>query len=248
MIYGDNLVSDALYKGPAIMELPWETVGYFGGIRALRFTEGVNISRFIVGNAGLDAFGGTHLASKPYANTPFPYSPVIPAGKGFTQTQIDALKAAGISIRGNNRAKNAIISGEVVTTYKTDAAANPDPTFKFLNYVDEGSNFRELQWNNLVAAYSQVRLTSGDLIPRVPSTNEADLKRFLAEIYKLASEPEYSLTIAGAAALSFFKENLDVAIDFANGSASITEVVPILTQFRTFNAGIQLRFDVPITA
>ena len=33
---------------------------------------------------------------------------------------------------GNNLARNSIITGEVVTTYKTDAASNPDLSFKFL--------------------------------------------------------------------------------------------------------------------
>ncbi|MGD8499270.1 MAG: hypothetical protein PVJ86_01405 [Phycisphaerales bacterium] len=241
------LVSDALYKGPAILELPYESVGYMGGLRALRLTEGVNISQFIVGEAGLDAFGGVALSSRPYANTPFPYSPVIPSNKGFSRTQIEALRDAGGSVRGNNRARNQIIWGEVVTTYKTDAAANPDPTFKFLNYVDESSAFRELQYNNILARYPQSRLVDGDLIPRRPSVNETELKRFLTSLYELASTPDYALVVGGEAALSFFKENLEVSIDFAAGSAAVTERVPIVTQFREFLGTIQIRFDVPLT-
>lgn len=241
------LVDDALYKGPAILELPYESVGYMGGLRALRLTEGVNISQFVVGEAGLDAFGGVALSSRPYANTPFPYSPVIPAGKGFSRTQILALTAAGGSVRGNSRAKNKIIWGEVVTTYKTDAAANPDPTFKFLNYVDETTAFRELQYNRTLARYPQSRLVDGDLIPRRPSVNVDSLKSFLVGIYELASRPEYALTVAGEAALSFFRENLNVSIDFASGSATITQRVPIVTQFREFLTTIQIRFDVPLT-
>ncbi|MBW1784840.1 MAG: hypothetical protein JRL30_29360, partial [Deltaproteobacteria bacterium] len=72
VIVGDSAVDDSQYKGPAIFELPYETVGYVGAIRALRLTEGVNIASFVVGEAGLDAFGGVQLSSRPYANTPFP--------------------------------------------------------------------------------------------------------------------------------------------------------------------------------
>jgi phage tail sheath gpL-like len=246
VIYGDKLVDDSLYKGPAILELPYETVGYEGAVRALRLTEGVNISRFVVGNAGLDAFGGVHLSSKPYANTPSPYSPVIDAAKGFSETEINELREAGITVRGNNRAANSIISGPVVTTYKTDAAANPDPAFKFLNYVDTGSAFRELQYNNILASYPQARLSAGDLIPGVPSVNEDELRRFLVQIYVLASTPEFSLTVAGAAAKNYFKEELSVSIDFATGTATVIETVPIVTQFRAFTGTIQIRFDVPL--
>jgi len=247
VIYGDALVNDSLYKGPAILEPSYDTVGYAGGIRAMRLTDGVNISRFIVGEAGRDAFGGVHLSSKPYANTPFPYSPVIPAGKGFSQTQIDALNDAGITVRGNNRAKNQIISGNVVTTYKTDAAANPDVTFKFLNYVDEGSAFRELQYNNILAKYPQHRLVDGALIPGVPSVNVDELSGFLVQLYVRASTPEYSLVVGGPEAVSFYRQNLNVSIDFDTGTATVDQRVPILTQFRNYQATIQIRFDVPLS-
>lgn len=248
IIYGDNKVDDALYKGSAILELPYETVGYAGGIRALRLTDGASISRFVAGNAGLDNFGGVHVSSKPYANTPYPFSSVVPAGKGFTQTEIEELKDAGIAVRGNNISKNQIISGEVVTTYKTDSSGNPDQTFKFLNYVDQGVAFRELLYNNIRARYAQSRLTDGDLIPRIPSVNEDSLSQYVTELFVLAGTPEYSLVVAGAAAKSFFRQELDVTIDFATGTATIFGQVPLLTQFRAFDAVFQLRFDVPVGA
>lgn len=246
VIYGDAKVDETLYRGPAIMELPYETIGYAAGIRALRLTDGASISRFVVGNAGLDNFGGVYISSKPYANTPYPDSPVIPAGKGFSQTQIEALKAAGIAVRGNNIPKNGILSGEVVTTYKTDGAGNPDKTFQFLNSVDQGTAFRELQYNNIHAKYAQSRLVDGSLIPRHPSVNEDELRRYLAELFALAGTPDYSLVVSGAAALRFFRENLTVSIDFQAGKATIFEVVPLVSQFRAFDAILQLRFDVPI--
>ena len=246
VIYGDKKVDDAQHRGPAIMELPYETAGYAAGIRALRLTQGASISRYVVGNAGNDNFGGVHLSSKPYFNTPYPYSPVVPSGKGFSQTEIDELEAAGISVRGNNIPKNEIISGSVVTTYKTDSAGNPDQTFKFLNYVDEGTAFRELQYNNVRARYAQSRLVDGPLIPRVPSVNIDSLKQFLVEIFELAGRPEYSLVVFGAAAKAFFRQNLDVTIDFATGTATVVERVPLISQFRAFRGTVQLRFDVPV--
>lgn len=241
VILGDNKVDDSQYKGSAILELPYESVGYFGGIRALRLTEGINISRFVVGEAGQDAFGGVHLSSRPYFNTPYPYSPVIPTGKGFSQTQIEALNDSGISVRGNNRAGNQIISGQVVTTYKTDAAANPDPSFKFLNYIDEGVAFRELTSNNFAARFPQARLTDGDLLPGIVSVNADVIRKFYIEMYALASNSTYALTRAGETNLNFFKENLEVTLDLASGKAISTMVVPILTQYRENDAVIKIK-------
>lgn len=246
VILGDNKVDDTLYKGPAILELPYESTGYAAGIRALRLTDGVNIANFIVGEAGLDAFGGVALSTKPYANTPFPYSPVIPTGKGFSETQIQALRATGITVRGNNRAGNGIISGQVVTTYKTDGVGNPDTSFKFLNYVDTGSAFREFCYNNLLAQYPQARLTDGDLIPNVPSANEDSIRAFLISLYDLASRPELSLTRSGEANLNTFKQNLEVTLDLGAGSVSIVMLVPIITQFREFTGTVKISFTAPL--
>jgi len=149
-------------------------------------------------------------------------------------------------VRGNNIPKNAIISGEAVTAYKTDAVGNADNTFKFVNYVDTGTAFREFQYNNVRARYAQVRLVDGPLIPGVPSVNADELVRFLTELYATAGEPEYVLAVAGAEAQSYFRQNLSVSINFATGTATVIEKVPIVTQFRAMNATIQIRFDVPI--
>ncbi|NIS23463.1 hypothetical protein GWN75_05955, partial [candidate division KSB1 bacterium] len=64
---------------------------------------------------------------------------------------------------GNNIAGNAVILSDAYTTYKTDAAGNPDPTFEFLNYVDTDSGVREYFYNNARADLAQSRLTDGDL-------------------------------------------------------------------------------------
>lgn len=239
-------VSTSTHIGGAIMELPYESNAYVAAIRALRLTEGASISRFVLPNAGNDNFGGVALSSKPYANTPYSMSPVIETGNGFSQTDIDDLKESGGFVRGNNIAKNSIISGEIVTTYKTDSAANDDLTFKLLNSVDQAVAFRELQYNNIRSKYGQSRLTAGSLIPGVPSVNEDEFRRYLVELFNIAGTPDFSLVVSGTDAIRFFKENISLSIDFATGTASFIEVVPLVSQFREFQGVIQITFDIEI--
>lgn len=244
-IHANKKVDDALYKGSSIFELDYAISAQFAAVRALRLTDGASIASFVVGEAGLDNFGGTHLSSKPYFNTPFSFLPVITIGKGFTSgdgSEIETLLTKGGFVLGNNISGNSIISGEVVTTYKTDAAANPDTSFKFLNSVDTGVAIREFFFNNVRANYAQSRLTDGDLIPRVPSANEDSIRAFLIGLYILLSAPEFSLTRSGEANLVFFKNNLSLTLDLSAGSVTGEMTTPIVVQFREFTGVIKISF------
>jgi phage tail sheath gpL-like len=244
-VHCNKKVDDALYKGSSIFELDYAIAAQIAAVRALRLTDGANIARFVIGDAGLDNFGGVHLSSKPYFNTPFSLLPVIPTGKGFTSgdgSEIETLLTKGGFVLGNNIAGNSIISGEVATTYKTDAASNPDTSFKFLNSVDTGVAIREFFFNNIRATYAQTRLTDGDLIPRVPSANEDSVRAFLTGLYTLLTEPEFSLTRSGEANLNIFKNNLTVSLDLSAGSVSGEMETPIVVQFREASFVIKIRF------
>lgn len=243
IINNNKIVADTLYKGSSIFELDYAINAQIAAIRSLRLTDGANIAQYVIGDAGLDNFGGVALSSKPYFNTPYSFLPVIPNGKGFTSgtgSEIETLLDKGGFVLGNNIAGNLIISGEVVTTYKTDAAGNPDLSFKNLNAVDTGSAIREFNFNNIRATFAQTRLTSGDLIPRVPSANADSIRGFLINLFVLLSQPEFSLTVAGEAALTFFKENLTVTVNTAAGSVTSVQEVPIVVQFREFNGIIKI--------
>lgn len=240
----DKLESETNYAGPAVTELPAVKSAMFAAIRALRLTDGVSVSQFVItANGPRDAFGGPALASKPYFNTPFPDLVPIKTGRGWTDTEIEQLHDAGGWVIGNNSAGNEVISGEVVTTYKNDSAGNPDVSFKYLNYVDTLSGIREYFYNNIRKQYAQSRLTTGNLEPGRDMANSLSIATFIEGLYLDLSGDDYVLVQSGEAAFKYFKNNLTVAIDMSIGRVTITMLVPIVVQGREFVVSMQLSFN-----
>jgi phage tail sheath gpL-like len=242
--FTDKLESETSYKGPAMMELSPVKSSQFGAIRALRLTDGASISQFIIATNGpSDSFGGPALASKPYFNTTMPNLPLIGAGRGWNDTEIEQLHDNGGSVLGNNTAGNTSIVGEVVTTYKTDSAGNPDVSFKYMNYVDTASNAREYFFNNLKARFAQSRLTEGDVIRGRDMANDLTIITFCEKLYQDLSGPDYVLVQAGETAFKFFKDNITVTLDLASGRATINMTAPIVTQLREILATFKIAFS-----
>jgi phage tail sheath gpL-like len=245
VIFGNRKLSDTDFKGGSLLELNNNISAQFAAIRALRFAEGISISRYVVGatRGALDAFGGPGSASLPYFNTPFFDLPIIPVGKGFSKEEIDDLANAGISVFGNNAPRTVVILSDVVTTYKTDVAGNLDKSFKYLNYVDTISVSREYMVNNARVRFAQTRLTEGDLVPRRNMANETVIRDFFTRMYINLSGSDYVLTQAGEDALEFFKQNLNVSIDMDDGRVTVNMVTPIVTQLRAILGTIQIAFS-----
>jgi phage tail sheath gpL-like len=245
VIIGDASVSNDLQKGSLFVESDYIKSSMVAAVRSLRLTEDADISRIVIGSGGaLDVFGGAALASLPYSNTPMTNILVADSSLGFTATQIDQLNDAGITVFGNNVSDNEVILGEVVTTYKTDNAGNPDVSFKYLNYVDTSSNAREFMFNNAKADFAQSRLTDGDLVPFRNINNAESISAKFVGYYTTLSGQEYVLTQAGEAALAYYKANLSVTVDLANGKATVLQRVPIVTQLRDIVSTFQLQFDI----
>lgn len=244
VIIGDLAVSDADYIGPAVHELFYSKISQVAAIRSLRFTEGESIAQFVIGrNGALDSFGGPAIASLPYFNTPMRNIALPDANRGFSRTEIEDLTDAGITIIGSNRTRTDVLLGEVVTTYKTDAASNPDASFKFLNYVDTSSNVREYFFNNSKAQFAQSRLTEGDLIAGRNMANAESIAAFFVGLYNDLSGPDFVLVQAGEEALQFFKSKLTITIDLSIGKVTANMQVPIVTQFREMVATMQIAFS-----
>jgi phage tail sheath gpL-like len=241
--YGFPAVDRAGLKGCALREVPDVIAAKFQAIRALRLTDGANVAPFVVGtDQGRDQFGGMHMASLPYFNTPLLDVPLITKGDGFSRVQMLNLKAAGVSSIGNNIANNTVIVGEVCTTYMTDVAGNPNTSFKFLEYVDTLSQIREYYFNNCRAKYAQCRLTDAEgLIPGFTMANKASIKAFLCSLY--LDLGEVVLARAGEANLKFYRDNLDVTLDLANGRVSIDMMMPIVVQLREILGNIRVTFN-----
>lgn len=244
VIAGNKELNDSDFIGPSMLELNNVVSAQFAALRALRLTEDANLSRYVIATRGaLDSFGGPALASLPYFNTPFFDLPLIPIGKGFTKEEVDALATAGVFVFGNNINRTQVILADVVTTYKTDVAGNPDESFKFLNYVDTISTIREYMVNNCRARFAQCRLTEGDLIPGRNIANEALIRAFLTQLYTNLSQSDFVLTQAGEAALRFFIQNLSVSLDLIEGQVTVNMITPIVTQLREILGTIQIAFS-----
>lgn len=240
----DKAENDANYKGPAQMELSPVKAAQFGAIRALRLTDGASISRFVITTNGpRDSFGGPALASKPYFNTETPDLPLIKVSHGWNETEIEQLHDAGGSVFGQNNKGNASIVGEIVTTYKNDSAGNPDVSFKYMNYVDTASGAREYFFNNLKARFAQSRLTEGDVLPGRDMANDLTIINFCEKLYQDLAGTNFVLLQAGENALKFFKSNITVELDLAQGRATVGMVVPLVTQLREILATMKIAFS-----
>ncbi len=244
-VNADKEVSIGLFAGPALLELGYSKSAQVGAVRSLRLQDGTDISQFVISrNGARDSFGGPALASKPYFNTPMPNFPQVDIGTGFTRAELETItNTDGGFVIGNNVAGNTSILGEVVTTYKTDTAGNPDISFKFLNFVDTISNVREYFFNNLKSRFAQTRLTEGDLIRGRDMANQELIEAFCTQLYTDLSEEDFVLTQAGEDALLFFNQNIVVTLDLSTGTVTINMIVPIVTQLRTILATVQIAFS-----
>ena len=246
----DNLLSDASHAGPAILDLPFTKVAEFAGIRALRRTDGAILGNLVVSRSLGDSFGGISLNSKPYFNTPFfelevPTNPV----DTYTALEVEQLLAVGAWVVDANRPGNTVIAGEVVTTYTTDVAGNPDPTFTFLNYVDTATAAREYIVNNTRAKYVQYRAASGALISGVDSANEASVAAFVSELN--ADLGDFGLVNQGTGTIGGetvdfdkeFRENLTVTLDPVTGKFSVSAKLFIVVQLRAVLYDLAIAFE-----
>jgi phage tail sheath gpL-like len=240
----DKIASETSYKAPAQFEISAVKAAEFGAIRAARLTDGASISQYVItSNGALDAYGGPALASKPYFNTNMPNLPLIATGRGWDDSEIEGLFSSGGSVIGQNAAGNAAVSGEIVTTYKTDSAGNSDISFKFLNYVDTSSQAREYFFNNLRARFAQSRLTAGDVIRGRDQANDLTIKSYCEKLYQDLSGRDYVLVQAGEDAVRFFKQNTSVVLDLSQGRATIEMIVPLVTQLREILATMKIAFS-----
>ncbi|MCK4758723.1 MAG: hypothetical protein KAT69_01670 [Candidatus Aminicenantes bacterium] len=246
----DKLINDSDYVGPAVLDIPFTKIAEFAAIRALRRTDEAVLGDLVISRSPRDSFGGAWQNSKPYFNTPFPDLLTPDVGDSFSDNEVEQLLDAGSWVIDANRAFSTVIAGEVVTTYLTDAAANPDPTFGFLNYVDTSTAGREYIVNNTRAKYPQFRATGGALIPGVDSANEASVAAFVTEMN--ADLADLGLVSSGVGSIEgeqvdydkLFRENLTVSLNPVTGRFFISAKLYIVTQFRAAVYDLAIAFEV----
>jgi phage tail sheath gpL-like len=238
-IHDNKFVSNASLVGSALTELDYVIASQIGAIKALRLTDGADITQYVLGGSNI---GGASIASLPFGNTPVPNLPLIANGNEWADDETALLNNAGMFMLGNNPTYTQIIFGNTPTTYKTDSAGNPDPSYEFIEYVETASNIREYFWNNIRAIFAQSRLTNGDIVgPQM--ANAATISAAFDALYATLSGPNYMLTQAGGDAMAFFKANKTISLDLATGTATVFMVVPIVTQLRVINVTMKLAFN-----
>jgi phage tail sheath gpL-like len=245
IVLGNQKVDKALYKGSAEFELDANIAALYAAVDSLRLTDGSNLSRLVTSvNGARDTTGGIHLASLPYFNTPLNDLSVIDQDVHWTQLEIDSLNDAGISVLENDQNNRKILMGEVVTTYKTNNAKQPDPTFKFQNIVRSSRNVREFIVNNIRAAYPQHRLTdAGQSIAQHNFTDSDQVAGFLTGLYQTLSEAGFVLTRSGEENLRFVKDNIVISTILVDGLIRIDMKTPLVAQAREFRGTVQIVFD-----
>ena len=244
VVFGNrtSTIADEHAGGVIVRNNDWLATEFMG-IRSRRMTTGAPIADYIVSTSGtLDTFGGPSLASLPYFNTPMNLTDVTVSTHQWTSTEQADLENNGASAVGVNSAQNAMITQPVVTTYLNDGAGNENGSFKYLNYVDTGSACREVFYNVLKSVYSQSRLTEGDLIPNRSMANAESIKAECLRIYKTLST--LGLTQAGREAESYFSQNTTVTVSLVDRSATISSLLPIVTQLGVINYSLQLSFTI----
>lgn len=244
VIGANQVINTSLYKGGDILELQDVITSIYAGIRSLRLTTGASLSAILpAGTQALDQRGGVAAASLPYFNTLLPRLFPGDVNNGFTDGEENDLKNGGATVIGVNRANNAIISGEAVTTRKTDNLGNPVQSWKFLNFLDTHSGVREFMVNSIKIRFAQSRLTSGSVRPGRNEINLGSIRVAFVEFYQTLGSDEFMLVDAGQASVDFFGENLVLKVDFALGEVTADMEVIITTQLRSFVGTIQIAFS-----
>lgn len=246
----DKQINDTDYSGPSVLDVPFTKVASFAAIRALKRTDEAVLGDLVIARSPLDSFGGPWQNSKPYFNTPFDDLEIPDIGDTFTEVEANFLRDEGGWIIDSNRAFTEVIAGEVVTTYKTDNAGNPDPTFGFLNYVDTSTASREYIVNNTRAQYPQYRAAGGALIPGLDSANEASVAAFVAEKYQELGD--LGLVNIGQGTIEgnpvdydkLFRENLTVTLNPTTGKFFVALKLYIIVQLRAVTYDMAVSFEV----
>jgi hypothetical protein len=235
-------VSEDNFIGGEDLEIDFVASARVSALRGLRLTEGANIINITPAStdAPRDAKGGAHIASLPYFNTPT-NSPLQPEGRGWTDTEVKELKTAGGSVMGNNVAGNAVILGQLVTTYKTDPAGNDDSTWKFLNAVDTMSVCAEYMFKNIKKDFVQARLTGGDMLRGFNMVNKAGFNSAMSKYFLALGG--LTLVPKSKAASDFFASKLVTVLDMVNGKITSSGDLPIVVQLREVIANLKTSFE-----
>ena len=249
VVFPDKPVDKTTKKGSAVFSMPYERCATFETVRTLRLEEGEVITDFVVTRAPRDQFGGVALNSLPLFNSPTTL-PIVPNGEGYTDAEVKEINDAGGSLLGNNRAKNGLITDQILTTYKKNSAGQEDITYKFLEYVDTSTACREFILESLAIDYAQARLTKGSPLDGRDIADKSRVRADIMGYMETLGDVDNALLQSGVVEETgetiseIIGRNLKIDIDIANGLIFIQTILPIMTQTREILSPLSIVFDV----
>ncbi len=231
----------AYWKGPHIPEICDVVAARVAAAVSLRFEAGFSISKLVTTNEASDQFGGIHTASLPYFNTKILNTKRPLTGSGYSFAEQADLEGNGVTVIGYNRQNNAVILGQVVTTYQNDAAGNVDDTWKWLEWRHTHGVIREYFVLNCRKEFSQSRLSRGTAVPGYSIATEPVIRSFLYQLYD--SLADLALTIKGRGFRKNFEDRLVVAITPGSRTVAVSADAPMMSQLGEMIGSIKFNFD-----
>lgn len=235
----DKLVDKTDYKGSSIPEFSYIKSVYNATLKALRVSDGSQLSNVLIGQYPTDLMGGVHNNSLPFFNTSCPLlnaiNPTNHWSSDASNNEIQEINEAGGSVWDNNSEDNGLVMGEQLSTYKTDLAGNEDITWKFMNYRDTGSAVREYRFKNFKKDFAQSRMNDD---------TEKEIRNAFLRYYKTLASDDYRLLRSGKESYKFYNENLKVSLDFASGTVTVICQDPYVTQLREVNGFFKATFNL----
>lgn len=238
-----NKVNDlAHWRGPHVPEAGDVMAAKAAAAISRRREDGVSISDLVVVNEPKDQFGGLDKASLPLFNTPFIGCRRPIWGTGYSYEEQLELENAGVTVVGYNRQNNAVIMGQVVTTFQNDAAGNSDDTWKYLEWRHTHGAIREYFVLNLRKEFAQHRLTRGVNVPGYAMASEESIRAFLIQLYDELAE--FALTVRGNAYRRLFEDRLVVTLNPASRRAEVSADCPMVSQLGEIIGSVKFNFDL----
>jgi len=239
-VIGNKTVSESDRIGGAIIEMSDIISSEIGAFRALKVEDNKSLTQYLSTVAFRDQSGSMELSSLPYFNTLMPNLSVPDQRDGFTMEEQIELTNNGVSLLGANRAFNGVILGQIVSTYLTNSAGNPDDSYKYLEIIDTASAIREYFYENFRSRYAQTRLTDGDLIAGRDMANEGSIRAFCNLLYdNLALS---TLVQLGSEAKKDYNDNLVIDADVRTGTVTVAMAPILVSQMRAVLGTIRINF------
>lgn len=234
-------VDKPFWKGPASAIAPDMLSAYFAAVRDLRVEDGASLSDYVSTNAPNDQFGGVHMHSLPFFNTPILLVNTQCPGEGFSAEEQLELEEAGLSVFGQNRSGTGFVFGQVVTSWQKDPAGNDDETWKYLNWRDTHGAMREYMVVNNQKRWAQSRLSTDGAIPLYDVATEAVIRAYQIELF--GDLVDDLLAVGGQRAREYFEEHLSVTLVPEKRRAIIHSKIPMMSQLGEIIGTIQYSFD-----